>query len=343
MTLVRQGVALALGAGCGAVAAWAGLPLPWMLGPMIGTTIASMAAAPIAGPERLRPLVIPVIGVLLGAALTPQAFAALGQWGVTFALLPPFLLTTAAVAYLVYRRIGGLDPATAFFAAMPGGLNDMGLLGAAHGGDERRIALAHATRILVVITCVVLFYGLVLGARSGGPGGRWVGLDALGPADWAVLGACALIGAPLGRVLRLPAAPVFGPMILSGAAHLADIVTVAPPTIIVILAQIVVGTVIGCRFRDVPVRAVLRDIGLGTTASLAMIAVAAGFAAAIHATTGTDLAQAFLAYSPGGLAEMSLLALAMHQDVAYVSVTHVVRLFIVIGLADMVFRLIRRP
>ena len=342
MNLWLQFFALLLGTLSGALAHWVGLPLPWMLGPMIGTTIAAMAGVPLAGPNRLRPLVVPVIGVLLGAALTPQSFAALGQWGVTFGLLPPFLLVTAGAAFVVYRRIGGLDTPTAFFAAMPGGLNDMGLLGAAHGGDERRIALAHATRILVVITCVVLFYGLVLGAQAPGPGGNWVGLDAPSLRDWVILGACALIGAPLGQALRLPAAPVFGPLILSGVAHLTAFVTIAPPTVIVIVAQIVIGTVIGCRFRGIPVREVLRDIGLGTVASLAMIAVAAAFALLIRALTGTDLVQAFLAYSPGGLAEMSLLALAMQQDAAYVSITHVVRLFIVIGLADLVFRLIRR-
>ena len=46
---------------------------------------------------------------------------------------------------------------------------------------------------------------------------------------------------------------------------------------------------------------------------------------------------AFLAFSQGGLAEMSLLALAMGQDVAYVSVLHVVRITLTIGGAGAVF------
>ena len=34
---------------------------------------------------------------------------------------------------------------------MPGGLNDMTILGGAMGGEERSIALAHALRILTVV------------------------------------------------------------------------------------------------------------------------------------------------------------------------------------------------
>ena len=49
-----------------------------------------------------------------------------------------------------------------------------------------------------------------------------------------------------------------------------------------------------------------------------------------------------LAFSPGGLAEMSLIALALGVDVAYVSSQHVVRIFIIVALAPWVFRLLRR-
>ena len=83
-------IVLALGIGVlgGALASLIGLPLPWMLGPMIATTIAAMLRLPLAGPGRVRPFVIPVIGVMLGSSLTPEAFANAGQWVVTLVLLP---------------------------------------------------------------------------------------------------------------------------------------------------------------------------------------------------------------------------------------------------------------
>ena len=338
----QAGLALGLGLASGFAGYRLSLPLPWMIGPLIGVTAAALAGAPLRAPSALRPVVIPVLGVMLGSALTPEIFAALGRWAATIALLVPFLFASAAASYLIYRKIGGYDPVTAYFCAMPGGLNDMIVLGVAAGGQERKIALAHAARIFVVVVFVVLFFGLVLGVRSGGIGRNWTALSVLSGTDWLVLGTCALLGMLAGQWLRLPAAPIFGPMLLSGAAHVTELVAVPPPSVLIIAAQVVIGTVLGCRFVGATLRGLGRDLALGLLSALAMLAVAIVFAAVVAGITHVDVTQAFLAFSPGGLAEMSLLALAMGQDVAYVSVLHVVRITLVIGGASAMFRLLRR-
>ena len=130
-------------------------------------------------------------------------------------------------------------------------------------------------------------------------------------------------------------------MILSGIAHIAGWVTVAPPTLFVIAAQITIGTVIGTRFVGATLAEIRRDIGLASVASLLMLAAAVGFAEGIAWISGVPLAQAFLAFSPGGLTEMSLLTLAMDQDVTYVSLMHIIRITLVIAVAPFVFRAIR--
>jgi membrane AbrB-like protein len=339
----RQALALAIGGAAGYLANWIGMPLPWMLGPMIATTFASLLGIPVFGPNGLRPVVIPILGVMLGAAINWSVFAHIGDWGVTLAIMVPFLASAAAVSILIYRKIAGYDPVTAYFSAMPGGLNDMLILGTAAGGDERRIALAHASRILVVITCVGLFYGFVLGARPGGSGGRpWIAMDVLTLSDWLWLGACAVLGVPFGKLLRAPAPNMLGPMLLSAALHLGEVVETAPPTLIIVMAQIVLGTVIGCRFLGATFREVGRDLGLGALSSFAMLLVAVTFAFIASWLTGIHPSQIFLAYSPGGLTEMSLLALAMGQDVAFVSVMHLLRILLVILGAPFVFGRIGR-
>jgi uncharacterized protein len=339
----RQALALAIGGAAGYLANWIGMPLPWMLGPMIATTFASLLGIPVFGPNGLRPVVIPILGVMLGAAINRSVFAHIGDWGVTLAIMVPFLASAAAVSILIYRKIAGYDPVTAYFSAMPGGLNDMLILGTAAGGDERRIALAHASRILVVITCVGLFYGFVLGARPGGSGGRpWIAMDVLTLSDWLWLGACAVLGVPFGKLLRAPAPNMLGPMLLSAALRLGEVVETAPPTLIIVMAQIVLGTVIGCRFLGATFREVGRDLGLGALSSFAMLLVAVTFAFIASWLTGIHPSQIFLAYSPGGLTEMSLLALAMGQDVAFVSVMHLLRILLVILGAPFVFGRIGR-
>lgn len=342
--MTKEGsLALLIGVITGIVSYYLGMPLPWMLGPMIGVTTAALLHAPVKSPDRLRPIVIPIIGVMLGSAITPDIVDELAGWTLTLVTLPVFLLCAASVSYLVYRKIGGYDPVTAFYSAMPGGLNEMLLMGEEAGGHGRHIALAHAARVLLVILCVALYFGYVLGVRTGpGNNNSWISLNALTVWDYTALGLCAVAGVPFAKLLRLPAAPVFGPMVLSGAAHLFGWVTVAPPTLLIIGAQIVIGTVIGGRFVGATLREVGKDIALAFVATVAMIVVAIAFAELIAYFVGMPLTQAFLAFSPGGLTEMSLLTLAMGQDVAFVSVTHIVRITLVIAIAPALFQFFRR-
>ena len=79
------------------------------------------------------------------------------------------LLATAAATALgaaMLRKLAGYTPATAFFAAVPGGLNDMTLIGAELGGDERVIALSHTVRLVTVVSVLPFLMRSAFGAAS---------------------------------------------------------------------------------------------------------------------------------------------------------------------------------
>jgi uncharacterized membrane protein AbrB (regulator of aidB expression) len=79
-------------------------------------------------------------------------------------------------------------------------------------------------------------------------------------------------------------------------------------------------------------------LAIGATVLTLGIALGAGSAMAHFAGIAPD--QALLALAPGGLTEMGLIALAIHADVAFVALHHVVRILFVIVLAPLAFRLI---
>lgn len=338
--LAPQGLALLIGLISATLAFLINMPLPWMLGSMVGVTIAAMSRVPFTAPDRLRPIVVPVVGVMLGSTVNADIFQKLGPWALTLLILPLVLICSATISYVIYRRIGHYDHTTAFYSAMPGGLNEMLLLGSGAGGNERRIALAHAARVLLVIFMVAIVFGVFMGVRSDSGAASWTPLTAPSVLDYALLLGCAVIGAPLAKQINLPAAPMFGPMTLSGFVHLMGWTHVAPPTIFIIGAQIVVGTVIGCRFIGATLRDVGQDLGLAALGT-ALALTAAGLMAFIAITMiDMPLSQAFLAFAPGGLTEMSLMTLAIGQDVAFVTVAHLIRVTMVIAIAPMVFGLL---
>ena len=81
-------------------------------------------------------------------------------------------------------------------------------------------------------------------------------------------------------------------------------------------------------------------IGIGATAL--MLGVSFTLAGIVGAISDTHWSQALLALSPGGFNEMSLVALAMNQDIVYVTVTHLTRLTVVITVAPLGLRLVQR-
>lgn len=336
-----QIVALSIGLVGAGFATSIGFPLPWMLGPMIMVTIGAIAGAPVQAPIKLRKVIMPIIGVMLGSGFHPEIFEQISQWAVTIAIIPVFIILAFSVAFTVYTKLGRFDPVTAYFSSAPGGLNDMMLIGAEAGGVERRIALAHASRVLIVVSVVSFVFWFFFDVRSTGQTAKSVAFIDLNLADYGILIACAVIGAFVAPKLKLPAAPVIGPMILSSIVHLTGLTGSAPPTVAVNVAQLVMGTVVGCRFVGVPLGEIGQDIGLAAISTTGMM-IAAGLCAwFVTWQTGMDLKQTLLTFAPGGLPEMSLLTLAMGADVAFVATAHIIRILLVIAAAPIIFKALK--
>lgn len=338
--LARILAGLALGTLGGVVFHALKLPLPWMLGALFTTMAASLAGLPVLGPTRLRPAIVAVIGVLLGSRFTPSVIEQAGAALVTLSILMVYLAAVALVVVPYYRFVGRQDWTTAYFAGMPGGLSEMIELGEARGADVPAIVLAHSLRIVLTIGLMAVLFRLVLGYDVGGalPGPK----AALGPGDAAALAACAVIGALLGTKLHLPAPTFLGPLILSAAIHLAGLTQSAPPGLLINAAQVALGTILGCRFLGIPPRMVLRAGSLSLGATVLTLLLAALAAWAMRAGAGVGIDQGILALAPGGLTEMGLIALAIHADVAFVALHHVARILVVIVLAPVLVRLVRR-
>ena len=312
------------------------LPLPWMLGALFVTMAASVGGAPVAAPVRLRSAIVAIIGVLLGSRFTPEVMGQLGDMVLTLAILLVYLLAVAAVVVPFYRFAGRQDWTTAYFAGMPGGLTEMIEFGEARGANVPAIVLAHSLRIVVTIALMALLFRVVLGhdvgaaAMAKGP--------ALGLADAVILIASAVLGAVLGTRLRLPAPTFLGPLILSAAVHLAGITESAPPTLLVNAAQVVLGTILGCRFLGIAPAMLARAGVLSLVSTLLTLALAVAAGLVMGRVAGIELDQALLALAPGGLTEMGLIALAIHADVAFVALHHVARILMVLVLAPIAAR-----
>lgn len=339
-TPLRIGLALAIGLAGGTAFFMLTLPLPWMLGALFATMFAAIAKAPVLAPARIRPAVVAVIGVLLGSRFTPDVLEQAGAWIGTVAILMIYVMVVALMVVPFYRFVGKLDWVTAYFAGMPGGLTEMIEIGEASGAKPTPIILAHSLRIVVTIALIAFWFRIIEGhsvaatVSTVSPHFSWL--------DATVMLASAVLGGVLGKWLRFPAPTFLGPLLVSAVLHLTGATQSAPPTLLVNAAQLILGTVLGCRFLGVGLKTLAPAAALSVGATVLTLGLAFGAGSAMQSLTGVRIDQALLALAPGGLTEMGLIALAIDADVAFVALHHVVRILFVIILAPLAFRLMMK-
>ena len=339
--LARNVLALILGSVGGALFSHFNVPLAWTIGALTFTTVAALSGVPIERPRRLWMVMVAILGVMMGCGFSPDTLRQAGQWLTSIGILLVYSIAATAVAFAYLYRLKGYSPATAFFCASPGGFLEMLMLGMAMGGDERAISLIHSLRITVTVITIPIWFRIFHGYEPGGLSsvlGKTLDVSA---GDASILALCAVIGYGLAHKLKIPAAPLIGPMVLSAAAHLGGITQARPPVELVAVAQVVVGVNVGCRFTGVAVRQVMGILFAGAVMTLLMLATAMVFSLLVESLTDIPFPTLVLAFAPGGMVEMSLVTLALGVDIAFVSTHHLIRLLFLMAVIPVVSHLMR--
>jgi uncharacterized protein len=339
--LGRMALTIGIGALGGAAFRHFNLPLAWMIGALFATTVASIAGVPLLAASRLRMAMVAVLGVMLGSAFSPATAGRIVTWWPTVAALALYIAVVTGLLAVYFRRVAGYDWVTSYFAASPGGLNEMVLVGTALGGNDRTIALVHAVRILLVVIAIPFGFVLFGGYQRGSAVPLGLPIADFPLVDFIILTVCAMLGAAMARVLRVPAALMVGPMVASAAVHLAGLTASRPPGELVAAAQVVIGSTLGARFAGIKPIQIARVALTSGGATVIMLALTLGFSIVLEPLAGSSMQATILSFAPGGLAEMSLIALALHVDAAFVSTHHVVRIALIVTLSPLVFRMAR--
>jgi membrane AbrB-like protein len=168
-------------------------------------------------------------------------------------------------------------------------------------------------------------------------------LFALPPATLLTFAAMSIIALPVARFIRLPMPHLVGPLILSSVLHILGLVEIPRISEFVILAQLTIGGAVGARLAKVPfldLAVYIRDAFLSAIIVLSTYSLTA---LALASWTGLDFMQLLLAFIPGGLYEVTLLALIFGFDIAFVAFHHTLRVMMVFFGLPFIIAKTRKP
>jgi hypothetical protein len=319
----------------------AGLPLPFLLGPLFACLVAAVMGVRLAATGRIGTAMRTVLGVAVGAAVTPELVARLPSMAWSVALVPVLVAAAGALGYPFFRRVCGFDHPTAWYAAMPGGLQDMLAFGEEAGADMRALSLVHATRVLLIVSAAPVLLTAVwdrpLDAAPGAPAA------AIPAGALLLMAAAAALGWWAAARAGLFGAAILGPMIAAAALSLTGVLDHRPPAEAILAAQFFIGIAVGAHYTGVTGAEIRRDVAAGAGLCLILFAVSFLLAEAVALAGLAPTVEAFLAFAPGGQAEMAVLAIVAGADLAFVVAHHLVRLVVVIAGAPVAAAMLARP
>lgn len=343
-------VALTLALSWAAAAACVALhtPLPWMIGPLLATSLLSIGGAPTESWAPLRNAGQWSIGASLGLYFTPQVVALVASlwWAIALGIVWALVLGWLFGAWL-YRlhapRMHGVPAsmlrATSYFAGAIGAASEMTLLAERENARTDLVAASHSLRLLIVT--VTIPFAL-----------QWSGLhglDILPPTvravNWPGLALLALLtgaGALVMDRLRRANPWFMGALVVSMGLAMAGLTLSAVPQGLVNAAQLVIGVSLGVRFRADFLRTAPRWLA-SVVGTLVLMLVCALFAWVLARATGLPWVTLLLGTSPGGITEMAITAKVLQLGVPVVTAFQVCRLIAVLVLVEPLFRRIYPP
>lgn len=315
------------------------LPLPWLLGSIFITSIITrFRKLPIQSPKVLSTPARVLIGLTIGSAFSPEILQFIDVYLYSLILVIPYtLITIIAGMYYFYRYIG-FDKKTAYLSSMPGGVIEMVIIAEEIKANIAKITLVQSSRLFFIVITLPFIIQYVLHIDIAGNKTITEPILDTNIFELSILIVLGFLAGFFAKRIKLSAAYLIGPMILSIILHSTGLITAVVPDEFLKFVQVVFGTIIGFTFRDTNFKTIIKVLSSTLGHFIILSLISAVFIFIAFYSFNFSIESVLLAFSPGGQAEINLIAILAGASVPYITLHHIVRLFIVMNLAPIFAR-----
>jgi len=314
---------------CGSiVAVWLQLPIPWLLGSLFVCALALGIGLPLGHlPNTLERWMRVAIGVSLGPSVATSVTNSAGD--LPFAITAAVVVTTLTVVMGTrwFESRTSLGRPSAFLTALPGGLS-MLLAMAGDVGNRAQVLLAHTVRVVFVVVSISLLARVLGVPPEADP--LMASLDWSNETSPITLTVLIVVSFFIAERLHIAGGHVIFPMILTAFLTGFTDIALEPPMIVKTVAMLVFGIVLGCEVASGPRGSYARLSAASVIFTIVVMLFGAAIAWGLTQVIDQSFLVLFLALAPGGIAEVSLIALALGLDAGLVALVHSCRFLYII-------------
>lgn len=315
----------------GAVFALFAFPAAWLAGSLVVVSGLALGGLPVYVPDFLRRIVFIVLGISLGATVTPETVAGIRTWPITLALLLLSLPVTMAAVMLYLHYVAKWNYRETLYASAPGALSAVLAMASDAKVDVRMVAFVQTVRVFLLIAALP---GMLLAAGLSASTGSALPFTASHTASISgtmLMVTVGIASALAAERMRVPGGLLIGPMVVNGFLHGGGYVQGNIPSILLLASFVVLGAFTGTRFVGTTFAMIRRLLVDSIGAFIVAIVVCVLFALFAAWLANENVAKTIVAFAPGGLEAMTILAFMMGLDPAFVGAHHLAR-FILIAL-----------
>ena len=320
------------------VADYFNIPLAWMLGPMIITSIAALSGLKVKMPKLALSGILIVLGLHIGNYIDQNLFNQMINWIWTSVIMFVYIIVCILVVSKYLQKYSGYGQKASIFSAAPGALGPLMILAEHEKTDLSQVATSHLIRLIIIIT--VIPFIIVNNASTETLIVDEFNYRAQNHLNLIILIIASLIFIFIFDKIKIPAALLSGTLFASGLLQITDIASYKLPDASINFCLLILGASVGCRFAEKTIKEVASNSLHSLVATTILVLL--GLIAAYFATffVDTNFLTLILSFSPGGIYEVAVIAIAFDLEPDFVAFHHIIRLLMILFIVPVILKLI---
>lgn len=283
-------------------------------------------------PQNFNTFFQVVLGIVVGCKFDREAVPRIKSLIVPSLFVTVSMVGSCLAVGILLAKITGVEPGTALYASMPGGLAEMSLLAMERNLNAPVVTLFQYMRVLAIyisVPLIALRYNQgVKEAAAGSAAAPEAGEDKKSEARMSQILITLVIGGFGGftaKAIGVPVGGLLGAMTVVGLLRTLGVALRPLPRRLVIFAQIGLGVYLGTTFTPEVVATLHRLLIPTAIFSVVIVLLGVILGVLIHRFWGLDLVTSLLACAAAGVTQMSAIALDMDADAVTVGLLQAFR------------------
>ena len=316
------------------------VPLAWFLGPMIITSIASLAGFKTIIPRLILSSVLIFLGLYIGNYIDKTLFSQMQQWAWTSLIMLVYIILSVLLVSKYLQKFSNYDKKTSIFSAAPGALGPLMILAEDEKSDLSQVATSHLIRLIIIITVFPFIVSNLYDVNS-----VVVPTEVFRDQDIFHLIILIIISIFLILIfekIKVPAALLTGTLVASGFLQITEIASYKLSPNIIDYCLLILGASVGCRFADKSFKEIARNALHSFVATLMLVVLGLFAAYVAGLVIDKNFFTLILSYCPGGIYEVAVIAIFFNLDPEFVAFHHIIRLLMILFIVPLILKFVQK-